>query len=184
MKMLSQPRLLLVIPLAGLLAACSTPQPIRDVAQQGAATVALAEASLRDYVAVTNAQLQARMELVRQDSQRLSADESRRELDRLLDEGAGIAADDEMEQKILQLAAQRRKIREKETAAREQIAAATQLDPEALGQVPIDKLAEARKRFAVLSEELSATEWIALTAGYAQQISDEIKALRAEEKPQ
>jgi hypothetical protein len=89
-----------------------------------------------------------------------------------------------MEQKILQLAAQRRKIREKETAAREQIAAATQLDPEALGQVPIDKLAEARKRFAVLSEELSATEWIALTAGYAQQISDEIKALRAEEKPQ
>lgn len=181
MKALSAPLLLVV---AALVTGCATPKPVRNVAQRGAATVALAEISLREYVAISDAQLSARMDLVRQDAQYLSEDVHRRELDRLLDQSAGVPADEPIEKKIRELAEQRRKVREKEAVARERIAATTRLDPAALGQVPVDKLAEARKRFAILAEELSATEWIALAAGYAQQISTDIKALTAKETPE
>jgi hypothetical protein len=137
---------------------------------------------LREYIAISNAQLSARMDLIQHDTQDLAADNARRELDRLFDQSAGITADDSMEKKIRELAEQRRRIREKQAAALAQIEVATKLDPALLGQVPADKLAEAKKGFAVLSEELSATEWIGLAAGYAKQISNDLDALTKEEK--
>ena len=64
--------------LVGLLTGCATPKPILDLAGQGTATVALAEASLRDYLAITTAQLTARMDLMRLDAQQEVRDASRR----------------------------------------------------------------------------------------------------------
>lgn len=164
-----------------LLAGCKTPAPIRDLAGQGAATAGLAEISLREYLALTNAQLAARMDLVRQDAQRLANDRSRRELDALLDASAGIPADDSTARLIFALGESRRVIRERAALQLEKIGQVTAFDATTLPQAPTEKLAAAQKSFAVLSEELSAKEWLALFAGYANEISKGIEALKATE---
>src|SRR5262245_51413462 len=55
---------ILSLSVIALLAGCSTPAPVRDLASRGAFTVAQAESSLRTYVATTNSQLDARMQLL------------------------------------------------------------------------------------------------------------------------
>lgn len=169
--------------LALLLTGCATPKPIRKVAEQGAATVQLAEISLREYVDVSNAQLAARMDLVRAESQRLATDKARRELDRFLDQSAGLPADDATERLIRQLGDQSRQIRDKAAQEQEKIAKATTLDAAAFATVPAEKLNAAKKTFSVLAAELTPEEWINLAAGYVKEISTGIQQFKdAEEK--
>jgi hypothetical protein len=64
------------------------------------------------------------------------------------------------------------------------VAAATTFDLKSLPQVPAEKLDDARKKFAVLAQELSAKEWIALSAQYATEISSGIRKLHPDGAPQ
>ena len=183
MNALSSIRSLLAFIPVVLNAGCGTPAPIRDLARQGAATVGLAEISLREYLALTNSQLAARMDLVRQDARRLASDRSRKEMDNFLDASAGLPPNDATAKIIFTLGDNRRQIREDAARELEKVEQATMLDTATLPQVPTNKLATAKKSFAVLSQELSAKEWIALAAGYAREISKGIKALKAPDAP-
>lgn len=162
-----------------LVAACATPQPIRDLAAEGAATVGLAEISLRDYVALTHQQLAARMDLVRFDAEQEARDRARREFDRFIDGKAGLPATDDAANLILLLGNESRKIRAREAEELEKIAQSSTLDVAALAQVPTEKLAAAQKSFTVLAQELSPSEWLALAAGYAKEIVAGIATLQS-----
>jgi hypothetical protein len=166
-----------VTSVAALIAACSTPAPVRDLASRSSATVGLAEGALRQYIATTNAQLDARMQLLRTDAEQLEREKLRRELDHFLNQAASIS-DAEMDSaRIVSLAAKRKEIREKQEVELAQVTAEYSLDTAALAKVPAEKLAAAKKEFAVLSEELSASEWITLIGGYAKIISEGVGQL-------
>lgn len=157
-----------------LVAACSTPQPIRALAEQGAATTGLAEAALRDYLATANAQLEARMDLLRYEAEQLAIDRSNREADLALDRRAGVPATDAAAKLMKSLAEDRRKAREELAKNLAQLSDEVKLDPASLAKVPSEQLAAARKSFSVLAEELSPEEWVKLYVGYAQEIKKSI----------
>lgn len=155
----------------GLVAGCATPQPVRDVAQKGAVTVGLAEISLQNYVASTNAQLSARADLVRQDSRRIARDRSKREYEMfIVDENAETAQAKRAESLMHQLGDERRKIREALDTELEKVDEANALDASTLATVPTDQLSAAKKGFSVLAQELTPAEWISLVSGYANEI--------------
>lgn len=153
-----------------VLSGCSTPKPILDLAGQGAASVGLAEISLRDYLAQSHAQLNARMELMRQDAQLEAHDRARRALDSVIDRRAGGDGTRDASNLIRDLGEEARKIRESEKVELEKIKANLTLDTATLAQVPSEKLAIAKKSFATLAQELSPQEWVSLLAAYAKEI--------------
>ena len=161
-----------------VLTGCSTPQPILNLAGQGAATVGLAEISLREYIALTHSQLEARMDLVRLDAQQDVRDRARRELDIAIDQRIGVAPREDAGDLIRALGNESRQIRERETVELEKIAQ-TAADKPTLRQVSTEKLAAAKKSFEVLAHELSPTEWLALAAGYAKEIQAGVRKLQA-----
>lgn len=161
-----------------LLTGCATPQPILDLAGQGAATVGLAEISLREYVALTHAQLAARMDLIRIDAQQELRDRTRRDFDAFVVRQAGEATEDDTSNVIRLLGDEHRRLREKEEAELDAIARRFTLDVSALGQVPTEKLATSKKSFGVLAQELSAREWFELAVGYAREIRAGVEKLR------
>jgi hypothetical protein len=161
-----------------LLAACATPQPIRDLAGQGAASVGLAEISLREYVALTYSQLAARMDLIRYDVEQEAHDRARREFDSFIDRTAGLPARDEAISLFLKLGNESRQIHEREAQDVLKIAQDSTLDA-TLTQVPTEKLAAAQKSFSILAQELSPSEWLALAAGYAKEIRAGVVILQA-----
>lgn len=162
-----------------LVTGCATPRPILDLAGQGAATVGLAEISLRDYVAITHSQLAARMDLVRIDAQQQMRDSVRHDFDMAIDRRAGVAAKDDATDLIRSLGDESRQIREREAQELEKIAQSSTLDVASLPQVPTEKLAAAKKGFGVLAQELSPKEWVALAAGYAKEIQAGVKQLKS-----
>ena len=93
-------------------AGCSTPKPVLGLAGQGSASVGLAEASLRDYIAQSNAQLTARVELMRSQARQEARNESRREIDLFLAEQAGQKPNDDVAVRIRQLGDDQRRLRD------------------------------------------------------------------------
>ena len=172
------------LPVSGLILAtgCATPQPILDLAGQGAATVGLAEIALREYVALTNAQLAARMDLLRSDAQQEARDRARREFDVFLRRQAGEPASDDAADLIRVLGDERQRLREKEALEIEKIAQQSTLDVATLAQVPTENLAAAKRGFGVLAQELSPKEWVALAVGYAREIQAGVEKLRPSTK--
>jgi hypothetical protein len=168
---------------AALLAGCATPKPVLDLAGQGSATVGLAEISLRDYLALTQAQLTARMDLMRAGTQQEARDQSRRDFDLFLAREAGIRSGDDTAAKIRELGETHRRLREKADEELKALQGKFALDASTLPQVPAVKLAAAKKGFGVLAQELSAQEWLKLAAGYAREIKAGIDSLREPAKP-
>lgn len=168
---------------AALLTACATPKPVLKVADQGVATVGLAEASLRDYMSLTNAQLSARTDIVRQQTQKRARDNANRQLLVLQSQRAGVPLDDEGAKLIRTLGDERRKIREESEAEQERIAKEFVFNSATLGDVPADKLATVRKSFSVLAQELSPEEWIALSTGYIKEIAAGVESLKKPATP-
>jgi len=134
--------------------------------------------ALRDYLAITSAQLTARTELMRLDAQQEVRDASRREFDLFLASEAGARQNDEAAKKMQALGGERRRLREKaleEIQAREK---QFSLDASSLPQVPADKLAAAKKSFGVLAQELTPKEWVELAVAYAREIKTGVDKLR------
>jgi len=162
-----------------ILAGCATPKPIRDLGSRGAATVDLAQTSLTDYLAASKAQLTARMELLRLSLQKLDSDRLNFELDDAMAAEAGVPTRDEAAQLIHTLAAERQRVREQKAEGLQAIADATMLDPGKLPQIPTQQLMVAKQGFASLSQELSASEWLALGASYAKAIQTGLDEARS-----
>lgn len=163
--------------LSASLAACSTPAPVRELAGRGASTVGLAEASLRNYLTKTEAQLTSRSEFLRDDAEQLARERLRRETNQLYAEAAKVPKDDSGPKLIRSMATLRKEQREKLQKDLEKITAANAFDRNTLAKVPSEKLAAAKKSFVVLSEELSPSQWVTLVGGYAKVISDGIEKL-------
>jgi len=162
-----------------LLSACATPTPILELAGEGAATVGLAEISLREYVVLTREQLGARMDLIRFDAQQEARDRARREFDFFIDRKAGLPAKDDATALIRVLGDASRQIRQQEALEIEKIAESSTLDVSAVAVVPTEKLAAAKKSFSVLAKELTPQEWLALVAGYAAEIQAGVEKIKA-----
>ena len=171
-------------PLAGLIliTGCTTPQPILDLAGQGAATVGLAEFSLREYLTLTQSQLAARMDLLRIEAQNEVRDRTRREFDLFVARQAGEPVKEDTANLIRVLGDERRRLREKEALELESVAKKSTLDVSTLAQLPIEKLAAAKKSFAVLAQELTPREWVELAVGYAREIKAGVDKLRVSTK--
>jgi len=160
-----------------ILAGCATPQPVLDLAGQGAATVGLAEVSLRDYLTITQGQLAARMDLLRIEAQQELRDRTRREFDVFVSRQAGEPADDSANV-IRVLGDEHRRLREKEAVELDAIARRFSLDASGMAQVPAEKFGAAKKSFGVLAEELSPREWFELAVVYAREIRTGVEQLR------
>jgi hypothetical protein len=167
------------IAVAALSMGCATPKPVLDLAGKGAATVGLAEISLRDYLQLANAQAAARMALVRYDAVEESDLRTRDAFDRFLSKEAGLAGPDTQTiEFIKKMAAERRRAREAGEAELAEIEKTLSADTLQRGKVPAERLAVAKDAFVVLAQELSAKEWLALAASYAREVRDDVKALR------
>lgn len=166
-----------------LVSGCATPEPILKLADQGAGTVGLAEASLREYVQLSAAQLDARMDIVRQQTKVRARDRANRELILLQAENAGKPDPDSAAKLIRRLAEERRSAREKAFEEQQQIDQDLEFDQSALPTIPADQLAKTRKSFSVLAQELSPEEWITLTVGYVNEIADTVKELNKPQQP-
>jgi len=164
-----------ILVVAAMLPGCATPQPVRQLAGKSAAAAGLAEASLRNYLSATNAQLSARMELLRYEATKLEEERIRREFNTLVSKRARVPSNDDGKDLILALGEDARRMREEQDKRFERIQSDLAFDPNTLAQVPKEKLATAKKSFAVLSEELTAREWLALVGGYAQTIQQGIE---------
>ena len=162
-----------------LLGGCSTPAPLRELATRGAGTVGQAETSLRNYLDATGAQLAARADLVRSDAEQRADEAMSRELAHAYELEAGSARDDSAADLIHKMAAKSQQAREKKVQVMAKIGAENKLDPETLPKVPSEKLAEAKKSFIALSEELSADEWISLLGQYANTIAENLEKLES-----
>jgi uncharacterized protein (DUF1800 family) len=161
------------------LAGCATPKPVLELAGKGAGTVGLAEASLRNYLAATEAQLTARTELLRADSESVTREALRRELVHAYEAAAGVPRSEASAELIRTMAAKRKEVREKQAQQFAKIDAEHTFDSAAMAQVPTEKLAAAKKSFTVLSEELSSSEWLALIGGYAKVIAEGVDQLHS-----
>ncbi len=168
----------LILIAALCLGGCSTPKPVLELASRGAGTVGLAESSLRNYLAITEAQLTAREELLRADSEAITREVLSRELGHAYDREAGLPSSDASAELIRTMAAKRKEIRDKQAAQFAKIAAEHTFDSATMAKVPTAKLAAAKKSFTVLSEELSSREWLALIGGYAKVIAEGVDQLR------
>lgn len=162
---------------------CSTPKPILDLAGQGSASVGLAEIALRDYLAQSNAQLAARMELMRAQVRQEARNESRREIDLYLAEQAGEKPHDEVRARIRQLGDDHRRLRDSAAEALSDIDKRFAFDGAKLPQVPADKLLAAKKQFNVLAQELTAKEWVELSVGYAREIKAGVDKAKSPPSP-
>ncbi|MBL8265666.1 hypothetical protein [Steroidobacter sp.] len=156
-----------------------------ELASKGAGTVGLAEASLRDYLAATQAQLTARTEFVRADAEQLVSEATDRELLDMYRKEAGMTVRNDSAELIRSLATKRREMRDKREKELAKVTAANSFDASGLARVPQEKLDAAKKSFAVLSEELSSGEWIALVGGYVKVISAGVDQLASptDDKP-
>ena len=171
-------------PIGGLIliTGCTTPQPILDLARQGAATVGLAEISLREYLTLTQSQLTARMDLLRIDAQQEVRGRTRLEFDLFVARQAGEPVKEDTANLIRILGDEHRRLREKETLELERIAKKSTLDVSTLAQLPAEKLAAAKKSFAVLAQELTPQEWAELAVGHAREIKVGVDKLRESAK--
>lgn len=169
-----------------LLAGCATPKPVLELASKGAGTVGLAEASLRDYLAATQAQLTARTELVRADAEHIVSEAMDREMLDMYRKEAGMTVRNDGADLIRKLAAKRKDVRDKREKELAKVAAANTFDASTFAKVPQEKLDAAKKSLTVLSEELSSGEWLSLVGGYVKVTSEGIDQLAspADKKPE
>jgi hypothetical protein len=160
-----------------LVTGCATPEPVRDLASRGAGTVTLAEDALRDYLAASNAQLQARNDLLRSDAEIIASENADRERTRAFQAEAKIEPPKDSVALIRRMAEIRQTAREKQQKTLAKIAVDNTLDTDSIAQAPTGQLDAAKKSFGALSEELSADEWLALAGKYAKVISEGIDKL-------
>lgn len=167
----------LVLLLAGLLGGCSTPQPARDFASQGAVMADRAQAEAEAFAARAQQAYARREAIVRAMAAGEILDTANGDFRAFVAERAGAAGPQTQVALITQLSDRSRGLREqaeKALAAHDQKLAAAagpavRPDPAAL--------ADARRAFLVLAQELTPAEWLAFAQGYLKQVNQDLKAL-------
>lgn len=167
-----------------LLAGCSTPQPARDLSLQGAVMADKAQAEASAFVDRATQAYQRREAIVRELARGEIQDIAAGDFRAFIAAEAGLANERRNMELIARLADRSRTSREQAERA---LAAQQQQLAEAAGpavKASGTNLAEARKAFLVLSQELTPAEWLAFMQSYLKQVNDDLKALRAADQPQ
>jgi hypothetical protein len=168
---------LLALALAALLGACATPQPAREFAGRGAAMADRAQAELQAYSERSQRAYERREAIVRALAASEIADNSGGAFRAWVAERAGVSGTQAQTALIQQLADRSRGLREQAEAA---LAAHDQKLAAAAGAVPkpdTKALADTRRAFLVLAQELTPAEWLAFAQGYLKQVNQDLKAL-------
>jgi hypothetical protein len=170
-------RLLTSVAVLVMVAGCSTPQPARDLAAQGAVLADKAQAETDAFVSRATQAYRRREAILRELAHGQIRDVSEIELNTWIAGQAGVASDQGRIDLITNLADRSRRTREQREAAF--AATAKQLEEAAGPAVKASgtNLAEARKAFLVLSQELTAEEWLKFTHSYVKQVRTDLKAL-------
>lgn len=162
-----------------VLCACSTPQPARDLAMQGAVMADKAQSEVNGFIDRAGQAYQRREAIVRELARGEIQDVSAAEFRAFVASKAGRGKDQQSIDLINELADKSRESRERVEAA---FAALEQKLGEATGpaaQTNATNLAEARKAFIVLSQELTPAEWLAFTQVYIKQVQQDLQTLQA-----
>jgi site-specific DNA-cytosine methylase len=170
-----------VLALAASLSACGTPQPARDLASQGAVLADKAQAEADDFTERAQAAYRRREAIVRGLAEGEIRDTTAGDFRAWIAAEAGVPTDRERIALITRIADRSKLMREeRETAF---VAKAKQLE-DARGpaiKASNTNLAEARKAFIVLSQELSPSEGFKFAQSYVKQVRADLKALEAAE---
>ncbi len=156
------------------LAGCSTPAPVLELASHGVAVTTEAETELDTFVRRSNVLYVQRLESIR----RIAAGDidanAKTRFENKTAEKAGMTAQAELVKLIKELSDERAKARDE--AQKQYIELEKQLGTgsEPL-QIPKEKLAEIKKGFATLSQELSRKEWLDFAIGYGKDIGETVK---------
>jgi outer membrane murein-binding lipoprotein Lpp len=162
-----------------LLAGCSTPRPARELALQGAVMADKAQAETHGFVQRADQAYARREAIVRELARGEIEDVSAGDFRAFIAARAGLAKEQQQIDLINELADRSRQSRE---AAEQAVAAMQQKLADAAGpavQANVVNLAESRKAFLVLSQELTPAEWLAFTQAYLKQLNDDLQALGA-----
>lgn len=171
---------LAIIPAAAFLAGCGTPKPARELAAQGALVSAQADAEIRAAIERATDSYKRREAIVLRLAKGEIADLGNNEFNAWLEQEVGLASSRDKSQLI-------KAVVERSRVARESIQ--TGIDKKskellsAFGEpvtAPVKNLAEAKKAFLVLAQELTPQEWLEFTRQYAKQLQADIKAIESQ----
>jgi len=166
-----------VLALAALLGGCSTPKPARDFASQGAVMADRAQAEAEAFAERAQRAYARREAIVRELAAGEILDAASGDFRAFVAERAGMPDQQTQVALITQLADRSRTLREqaeKALAAHDQklaTAAGAALKPDRVA------LADTRRTFLVLAQELTPAEWLAFAQGYLKQVNQDLKAL-------
>ena len=158
-------------------AGCSTPQPARDLASQGALTVELADTEVRAFIDRATQSYKRREAIVQRLAKGEITDVGNADFNAWVAGEAGLASD---HAKALQI----KKIAEQSRTSRERIQADLDKKAKAISgafgepvAAPVKNLAEAKKAFLLLAQELTPKEWLEFSWKYAKQVQADLKAI-------
>jgi hypothetical protein len=160
-----------------LLTGCSTPKPAKELALQGAAIADKAQAEANDFVDRANQAYKRREAIVRELAEGEIQDTFAGDFRAWIDAQAGVSRNQASIDLVSRVADRSRSLREDKEAA---FAAKAKQFTDAAGpavKATNTNLADAKKAFLVLSQELSPEEWLAFSQSYIRQLQAELKAL-------
>lgn len=157
----------------------STPQPVLDLAGQGVAVTSQAESEVDAFVSQSNRLYSQRYASVK----RLALGDidatAKTDFENYTAQRAGMTAQAGLMKLINDLADYRAKTREdaqKKSADVEKTLGVSS----GAASIPKEKMAELRKAFAALSQELSDKEWLKFSIDFGKQVNASVKASKAD----
>lgn len=161
--------------LGAALCACSTPQPVRDLASQGASMTDQAQRETHAFLTRAAEAYATRMDSAELRARRNAEDAADASFTAFISKQAGDDDPSERIALIRSVASESRRTREALEERIEQSRQALTVQPVATADS--DKaLAQAKKGFIVLAQELSAREWLQFGWKYFRQVKDAYKA--------
>jgi outer membrane murein-binding lipoprotein Lpp len=170
-------RLGAAIALAAVLAGCSTPRPARELASQGAVMADKAQREADEFVARAERAYQRREAIVRGLARGEIDDAASGSFRAFVDARVGVANAQAQVDLVKALADRSRTLREQADRA---LAVHDQKLAQAAGpavKANATQLADAKRAFIVLSQELTPAEWLAFAQAYLKQLNTQLKAL-------
>jgi hypothetical protein len=164
-----------------MLGGCSTPKPARELASQGAFMADQAKAQASNFVERAGQAYERREAIVRELARGEVADTTGDAFRTYIAIRAGVQNRQAQADLVKSLAEQSRVLREQAEAALEAHEKAFADAAGAAVKVNAAPLADVKRSFIVLSQELTAGEWVAFARGYLMQLNQELKALEAKD---
>ena len=168
---------------ATLTSGCSTPREARELALQGAVMADKAQAESDAFVERATQAYRRREAIVRELARGEIQDVSARDFRAFIAARARLPQEQRSVEVIHELADKSRESRERVETAFKALEAklGDAAGPPAPGNATA--LAEARKAFLVLSQELTPAEWLAFTQAYLKQVNQDLQAMQAPPAP-